>query len=146
MVTWELIKKLMNCFSGSLINQCGEFIAHIKANVYFNLSTCETELDIKCKILEWFSRSTFKGCPYNSNRSNKQFHKFMLDGINKFLETEFTEEDMIRIYVSLGNAVNHSLTIKFIESGYDLSVLERLESADKQASKYADNEVLKPAT
>ena len=130
MINWEIIQRLMNCFQNSVINQNGEFIAHIKANVYFNLSTCETELDIKCKILEWFSRNTFKGCPYNSNRSNKQFHKFMLDGINKFLETEFTEEDMIRIYVSLGNAVNHSLTIKFIESGYDLSVLERLECAE----------------
>ena len=130
MVTWELTKRLMNCFNNSFINQNGEFIAHRKANEYFILSSCETELDIKCKVLEWFSRSAYKGCPYNSSRSNKQFHKFMLDGINKFLETEFTEEDMIRIYVSLGNAVNHSLTIKFIESGYELSVLERLECAE----------------
>lgn len=125
MVTWELIKKLMNCFSGSLINQNGEFIAHIKANVYFNLSTCETELDIKCKILEWFSRSAFKMCPYDSNRRNKEFHRFMLNGINRFLETEFTVSDIEEIYTYLGNAINHSLTIKFIESGYDLSVLER---------------------
>ena len=31
--------------------------------------------------------------------------------------------DMYWIYDKLGNAVNHELTIKFIESGYDLKLL-----------------------
>lgn len=125
MITWEIVKKLMNCFNNSLINQNGEFIAHSKANVYFNLSTCKTELDIKCKILEWFSRSAFKMCPYDSFRRNKEFQRFMLNGINEFLETEFTENDIEEIYIYLGNACDHSLTVKFIESGYDMSILKR---------------------
>jgi hypothetical protein len=125
MVTWELTKRLMNCFNNSFINQNGEFIAHRKANEYFILSSCETELDIKCKVLEWFSRSAYKTCPFASDRKNKEFHKFMLSGINKFLETEFTVSDIDIIYTYLGNACHHSLTIEFIESGYDLSVLER---------------------
>ena len=129
-VSWEIIQKLMNCFQNSVINQNGEFIAHLKSNTYFILKNCKTELDVKCKIIEWFSRSAYKTCPYDSVRSNKQFHKFMLEGINKFLGTEFTENDMETIYTYLGNACHHNLTIEFIESGYDMSILERLEGAE----------------
>lgn len=129
MVSWEIIQKLMNCFQNSVINQNGDFIANVKANQYFILHNCETELDIKCKVLEWFSRSAYKTCPFASDRKNREFHKFMLNGINKFLETEFTENDMDLIYTYLGNAIRHRLTIKFIESGYDMSILKRLEGA-----------------
>ena len=44
MIDWALIQKLMNCFPKSFINQHGEFIAHDKANAYFILHNCETEL------------------------------------------------------------------------------------------------------
>lgn len=130
MVSWEIIQKLMNCFQNSVINQNGEFIANVKANQYFILHNCETELDIKCKVLEWFSRSAYKTCPFDSDRKNRELHKFMLNGINKFLGTEFTESDIDTIYTYLGNACHHSLTIEFIESGYDMSILKRLESAE----------------
>lgn len=129
-VSWEIIQRLMNCFDNSFINQKGEFIAHGKANVYFILSSCETELDVKCKVLEWFSRSAYKTCPFASDKKNKELHKFMLNGINKFLGTEFTESDIDTIYTYLGNACHHSLTIEFIESGYDMSILKRLEGAE----------------
>ena len=130
MVTWEIVQKLTHCFNGSFINQSGEFIAHSKANEYFILHNCETELDVKCKVLEWFSRSAYKTCPYRSNKKNKEFHEFMLNGINKFLGTKFTENDIDKIYIYLGNACHHSLTIEFIESGYDMSILKRLECAE----------------
>ena len=42
-----------------------------------------------------------------------------MDGINKFLETDFTEEQMEVIYTYLGNSIHHSRTIEFIENGYD---------------------------
>ena len=48
----------------------------------------------------------------------------MLEGINDFLETDFTESDMEEIYRHLGNAINHEKTMRFIESGYDFKVLE----------------------
>ena len=127
MVTWEIMQKLMKCFENSFINHNGEFIAHSKANAYFILHSCETELDVKCKVLEWLSRDAYKICPFGSDRKNKEFHKFMLNGINEFLGTEFTENDIDTIYTYLGNACHHSLTIKFIESGYDLSILERID-------------------
>lgn len=119
---WELIQRLMNCFTGSSINQYGEFIAHDKSNEYFILKTCKTELDIKCKVIEWFSRGAYKAEPFRSDKANKELRSFMLNGINKFLGTSFTEKDMCVIYEYLGNACNHEKTIRFIESGYDFSV------------------------
>ena len=63
--------------------------------------------------------------PYNSKRSNDEFHRFILNGINQFLDTDFTEKDMEQIYTYLGNACNHAKTLRFIASGYDMSVLEK---------------------
>lgn len=51
-----------------------------------------------------------------------------MDGINKFLETDFTEEQMEVIYTYLGNSIHHSRTIEFIENGYDF-----IENAFKKA-------------
>ena len=47
----------------------------------------------------------------------------MLDGINKFLGTNFDVMDMEQIYTYLGCACDHEKTILFIESGYIMSVL-----------------------
>ena len=120
----EVVLKLMNSFERSFINQHGEFIAHEKGNSYFILKNCKNELDIKCKVLEWFSRDAYKTQPFAPAKKNNEFNKFMLDGINKFLDTEFTKEDMELIYTKLGNACNHELTIKVVCSGYDLSILK----------------------
>ena len=123
MIEWNKVQKLMECFPRSFINQSGEFIAHLKANEYFRLDNCESELDVKCKVLEWFSQGAYKRQPYGTKKSNDEFNKFMRDGINEYLGTDFNETDMEIIYTYLGNCCNHKLTIKFIESGYDMSVL-----------------------
>lgn len=116
--------RLLAAFPGSFINQAGEFIAHDKANEYFILRTCKDDLDIKCKVLEWFSRGAFKTEPYRNSRRNQAFQAFIRKGINDFLGTDFSESDMETIYQYLGNCVKHELTIKFIESGYDMGVLK----------------------
>ena len=118
------IFKCMACFSQSFINAQGELIVHREANSYFKIADCESKLDIKCKILEWLSRDAYKTCPFHKIKQNIEFHNFILNGINKYLETNFTEDDMDIIYTYLGNACNHDKTIKFILSGYDLKVLE----------------------
>jgi len=122
---WTVAKNLMYCFPYSFVNRSGEFIAHRAANEYFNLENCETELDVKCKVLEWFSRGAYKTEPFSSAVKNDKLHQFMLAGINQYLGTSFTVEDMEIIYTYLGNCVNHSLTIRFVESGYDLELLKR---------------------
>lgn len=121
--------RLLADFDGSFFNERDEFIAHRYSNTYFIFANCETELDVKCKVLEWLSRSAHKGIPYSQEWRNKKFRKFMLDGINMFLHTDFSFDDMEQIYTYLGNACNHKKTIRFIESGYDMQVLtERVGS------------------
>lgn len=128
MVNSIITKKLNHAFPKSFINSCLEFIAHKEANEYFLLADCETEFDVKCKVLEWLSRGAYKTCPFNSNLKNERFHNFMLNGINDFLGTDFTEEDIELIYDRLGNRVNHALTVEFVNSGYDMALLtERSE-------------------
>lgn len=84
LISWDIVTKLMNCFPNSVINHNAEFIAHIKSNTYFGLKDCENETDVKCKVLEWLSRPAYKTEPYNTKRSNDEFHRFMLGGINQF--------------------------------------------------------------
>ena len=130
---WEVNEcklALLQAFPESFINDRNEFIAHKRANEYICLNGCEKPIDVECKVLEWFSRSAHKGKPYSQEWRNKRFRKFMLDGINDFLEEDFTEDDMEEIYTYLGNAIDHSKTIRFIESGYDFRILKD-ESGDR---------------
>ena len=119
----ETALKLMKCFPGSFINQHGEFIAHREANEYFNLSKCVDELEVKCKVLEWFSRAAYKRQPFRTTKKNNEFNKFMLKGINEFLDTDFGETEIQRIYQELGNQVDRTLTVKFINNNYDINIL-----------------------
>lgn len=119
---FEQIQKLMRSFPCSYINSEGEFIAHKYANEYFILRNCETELDIKCKVIEWFSRS-YKVTPYRTPAKNVEYQDFMRKGINKYLGTNFTKDDLHIIYSYLGNACNHAKTIEFVNSGYDMRIL-----------------------
>ena len=116
--------KLLKCFPNSFINYNGEFIAEEKSNTYFILHNCKSDLDIKCKVLEWFSRAAYKGQPFASEKRNRSFRVFMLNGINMFLGYDFDENDMEVIYTYLGNTVNHELTVRFVESGYDTGILK----------------------
>jgi hypothetical protein len=115
--------RLLSDFDGSFFNERDEFIAHRYSNTYFIFNNCESEEDVKCKVLEWLSRMAHKGIPYSQEWRNKQFRKFMLNGINTFLHANFDDNDIERIYTYLGNACNHEKTLQFIRSGYDISIL-----------------------
>lgn len=123
MVDWKVIKRLLKAFPGSFINDNLEFIAEKLTNQYICLEKCESEFEIKCKMLECFSRGAFKTQYYRSERSNDRLHRFMLNGINDFLNAAFTEADMEVIYERLGNGINHELTESFVKNGYDMDLL-----------------------
>lgn len=110
-------------FPGSFINDNEEFIADKKSNQWFILRDCEYPEDVEYKVLEWLSRSACKGQPYSQEWRNRKYRKCMLDGINDFMDTNFTEDEMMEIYTYLGNACNHQKTIAFVKSGYDMKVL-----------------------
>jgi hypothetical protein len=120
----NVVLKLISVFQGGYINRGGEFIAHERANDYFNIAMCVDEEEVKCKVLEWFSRGAFKNQPYVTAKKNNEYHQFMLNGINGFLGTAFNESDIAIIYQHLGNNVNRMLCLEFVRSGYDISILE----------------------
>lgn len=124
MVDWNIIQPLMKAFPRSLINYNCEFVADTHTNQWFRLDNCFTELDLKCKVIEFFSRAAYKTIPYHSKKKNDEFHEFFRNGINEYLGTSFTHDDMQIIYTYLGNRCNHEKTIVFVESGYDMGILE----------------------
>lgn len=117
--------RLLWYFEKSFFNERDEFIAHRDSNTYFIFGNCESEEDVRCKVLEWLSRSASKGMPYKQEWRNKRFRKNMLDGINMFLKTNFSSEDIETIYTFLGNACNHEMTLAFIRSGYDMTIFTK---------------------
>ena len=126
-IDWNIIDRLTRAFPNGFINGQGEFIAH-KTGECFNLRNCETELDVKCKVLEWFSRGAYKTEPYSSKKKNEEFHAFMLKGINTFLGTQFIQADMEYIYTYLGNAINHDKTVEFItKANYNMGFFRQFE-------------------
>jgi hypothetical protein len=133
---YSVALKLMQCFPKSFINYRGEFIAHARSNTYLVLDSCVCDGDVECKVLEWFSRSAYKTQTYDSTAANRKFHQFMLDGINQFLGTAFSFDDMELIYTYLGNAVNHDLTVRFVLSGYNLDLL-REYAKEKEERRHA---------
>lgn len=116
----EIRGRLNAAFPLLFVNRQNELIINPKRNSYFRLDDVDTERELTAKILEWLSREAAKSIyPWS-----QAYH---LNGINSFLGTDFTREEMNEIYTYLGNAVNHEKTLRFIDSGFDLSVLPRKE-------------------
>nr|WP_244918909.1 hypothetical protein [Paenibacillus dendritiformis] len=94
-----------------------ELIVEPKNNIYFRLDNIQSEMDLKAKVLAWLSRPSCKGV---SNYNQK-----IIRGIvNEYLGTSFTQDEMDVVYTRLGNDCNRDLCVKFIESGYDLAILQ----------------------
>ena len=121
------IFNLMNCFhiksKCSYLNSFGECILSDVGNVWFNAKKCKTKKDIICKLLECCSRPIAKGQPYRNEKKNIEWRTELLNCLNDYLKTNFSLDDMYWIYDQLGNGVNHKLTLKFINSGFDLTLL-----------------------
>lgn len=115
---------LKEAFPESYVNDRGEMIVEPHANQYFIIEGCETKEDVKAKVLEWLSRGACKTEPYETPKRNAEFRQYMKDGVNAYLGTSFTQNELMAIYTYLGNCVNHQKTLNFIRSGYDFSVLE----------------------
>ncbi|NWL87577.1 hypothetical protein DMN77_08160 [Paenibacillus sp. 79R4] len=114
----SIINRALHVFPKSFINHNNEIILEPRNNVYFRLDEVETELDFKCKMFAWLSRPIAEGL-------NRYWSPLVLNCFNELLKTNFSKDEMYEIYDRLGNDVNRKLTIRFIESGYDLSLLTR---------------------
>ena len=121
----EILLRLFRCFPNSFMNSQLEFIADLKSNTYFRLADCETEFQVKKKVIQWLSRAAFKSEPYRFSSDNTKFHRFIAKGVNEFLGTAWDCDEFEIIYAKLGNGCNDDLCDRFINSGYDIEILRK---------------------
>ena len=124
MLNIQEVLRLLKCFPNSFVNTNGDFIVSLKTQSYFILNNCSSLLELQCKVLNYLSRDATKAIPYSRKSNNIQYRSSILKGINTFLGTSFTTEEMMKIYTKLGGGIKEDLTKRFIESNYDLSLLE----------------------
>lgn len=118
--------KIQRAFPRAYVNMNKELILVPRSNTYVSISRCCTPDEFKAAIIENCSRLASKGY-------SKPLRKEHLEGINKLLDTNFTQEDMEYIYTYLGNGIRRELCMKFVQSGYDLGVIdEGLQEKDRR--------------
>ena len=113
-----MINKTLACGFKTFINNLNELIIIPKINLYFRLEDVKTQEDFESKILKWCTQKAA------SNHWNKYWSPKIIKYINYMLGTQFINDEIDLIYCKLGNGINHELTMKFIESNFDLSILE----------------------
>jgi hypothetical protein len=101
----------------AFINDNNELIVVPKYNIYFGLKSVSSEMELKCKVIEWLSRASYKGISY-------YWQKRVRSIVNEYLETDFSIDKIEIVYTYLGNGCNRKLCEQFIESEYDLSLLK----------------------
>lgn len=119
----EMLVKVLNAFPLAIVRR-DDIIIYPKMNSCFLHNNIKSDLEFKCKILEYLSRPSFKGGRYKSSSRNIEIYDYHLNGINEVLGTNFTREQIEDIYVPIGNGIRRKLCIAFIESNYDFNLLK----------------------
>lgn len=96
---------------------------NVYCNVYFCINSCSDKKDVQAKVLEWWSRDAYK-TQFAGSKVTEIIQDYIRRGINEYLKTCFSRDDMETIYCHLGNSINHALTMKFIESKFNMEVLK----------------------
>lgn len=112
----KMIDRVKEVFPKSFIYKDNELIIEPKNNIYFRIADIDSELEFKCKMIEFLSRPAHKGLP-------KKWQKHIREGLNKFLDTEFNIDDLSTIYTNLGGSCNRTKTKMFIRHGYDFKII-----------------------
>lgn len=121
----EALYYLKYLFHGSFINEHNELILIPETNLYILLNDCDSKFQLFAKLLEWCSRDSCFSLPYPMMKFNELYWKNNRKALNSFFDQNRSHKDMSLIYETLGCHVNPTLTKQFIESGFDLKILER---------------------
>lgn len=113
----HMLKLVLPFFPDASIYKDTELILIPKINIYFLIDGIYFERDLKRKMIEWLSRPAHKG-------TTNYWMKYVRRGLNSFLKTTWGDEELSIIYTRLGNGVNCDLCYKFIDSGFDISLLK----------------------
>lgn len=120
----ESVKLAMQSFPNSFINHNNELILIPKSNVYILLDDVETDEGLKVKLCEWLSRDCCCALRYSQQKRLERYWQDNTNAFNQICGTNFTIEQMNHIYTYLGNGVNHELTKRFVNGGFDLAILD----------------------
>lgn len=123
MIDESVLMELFAAFPGSIINSQLEFVADTVAGEWFRLGDCQTRFDVERKVIQYLSRGAYKTSPYGSKSRNAALHDKQRSGINHFLGTRFSPDDIELIYTYLGNGCNAELCGRFIREGYNMGLL-----------------------
>lgn len=121
----EALYYLKHLFPGSFVNKHNELILIPETNLYIQLENCKIKFQLFAKLLEWCSRDSCFSLTYSMMKFNELYWKQNREALNAFFDQNWSHKDMSLIYETLGCHVNPTLTQQFIESGFDLKVLER---------------------
>ena len=126
MAPYTVVRALLYAFPNSVIAEStGTFLANFEHTHHpwgLYLPYYKTELDVDCAVLEWLSKAACEMNPL-THEKNADYVPGALESINRFLDTDFDDETIGLIWAKLGQAINHELTVRFVESGYNPDVL-----------------------
>lgn len=110
------IGKVLISFEESFLNYNFEVILFKKSNRFFITSNIKNAKELKCKVLEWACATSYV---------YKKEAYLMRIGVNRFLGTNFSKEDIYKIAYHISCGCNRNLTMKFIDSGYNLKIFDK---------------------
>jgi len=113
-----LINKASFKFHKCFINNNNELIIEPRNNIYFRLEDVETEKDFICKVIAYCSRSCTKGV-------SLYWQRYMREGVNFLLETNFSAEDFEYIYTYLGCDHTRQRLIDFVDNSMSIEWLRK---------------------
>lgn len=117
----EFVKTVMKSFSGSFINSDEELILVRESNLFIKRIDVD-DLAIKAALLEQCSRDACISEPLECG--NAAYQDRVRTNLNEIFGMDWNRKEMRLIYRRLGNSVDHQLTLDFIESNYDLTILD----------------------
>ena len=120
------IERLESSFAKSYYN---DDTFTIRLNAYKNIISfrvCKEEsyILLKARVLEWCSYKAVYFNEYIQSWRNEKIKNMLLAGINHFLGTDFSKENMKNIANEIGNAKDRTKTISFIKSNYNFKILK----------------------
>lgn len=120
---FDEVRNLMRCFPDSYVDCDGFFYADKDGVSPFCLKRCGTKEDIMVMVLDNLSYSACLSRPYIERERNVAVHEKILRGINAYLDSSFSEGDILNVCKFTMHASDIELR-EFIRNGYDLNAIE----------------------
>lgn len=124
-----IINKLETSFKNSLYD-CDKKVFRIKKNSHTDLLRLKVIEDdtfklVKCRILERLTPLVVNYQGYCQKWRNDRVKEEIKQGLNKFFDKEFSDNDIELINNKIGCATNRLLAKKFVDNDCNMEILRR---------------------